>query len=153
MPGPVPKTASTRARRNRVAGSTTLNGKTKVKRPPLPDAAGITWHPMTLKWWADVWASPMAPEYDESDRHGLYLLAVLVTAFWLEPSQQLAAEIRLQRACFGLTPIDRRKLQWEIDRGEEATAKTTKRRSRSTAAEGEEPTTGTRRGHLTALRV
>jgi hypothetical protein len=69
----------------------------------------------------------MAPEFDESDIHGLFLLAVLVDQFWTEPSQQLAAEIRLQRQCFGLTPIDRRRLQWEIDRGEAAAAKTQKR--------------------------
>lgn len=99
--------------------------------PELPDEAGVEWHPMTVSWWEDIWASPMAPEFDESDIHGLYLLASLVDAFWCEPSQALAAEIRLQRQCFGLTPIDRRRLQWEIDRGEEAQQSTVQRRSRS----------------------
>ncbi len=33
---------------------------------------------------------------------------------------QLAAEIRLQCQRFGLSPIDRRRLQWEVARGEEA---------------------------------
>jgi hypothetical protein len=76
----------------------------------------------------------MAPEYDESDRHGLFLLAVLVDSFWCSPSKEIAAEIRLQRQCFGLTPIDRRRLQWEIERTDEAQAKGTTRRSKATDA-------------------
>jgi hypothetical protein len=83
----------------------------------------------------------MAPEYDASDLHGLVLLAVLVDEFWVEPSKDLAGEIRLQRQCFGLTPIDRRRLQWEIDRGEEAAAETEKRReaAKPVAVEGPDP--------------
>jgi hypothetical protein len=71
----------------------------------------------------------MAPEYDSSDFHGLLLLAVLMNDFWLHPSTALAAEIRLQRQCFGLTPIDRRRLQWEIERTDEAQTRGEKRRA------------------------
>jgi hypothetical protein len=31
--------------------------------------------------------------------------------------------LRLQRQLYGLTPLDRRRLQWEIERGEEAADK------------------------------
>jgi len=91
---------------------------------------------MTLAWWHDVWRSPMAPEYDASDKHGLFLLAVLVDRFWERPDKELAAEIRLQRQCFGLSPIDRRRLQWEIERTDEAQDRGRRRR---TAAEESEP--------------
>jgi hypothetical protein len=100
-----------------------------VEVPDLPGER--VWHPLTESWWDDIWSSPMAPEFDHSDTHGLFVLAMLVDAFWVEPSTGLAAEIRLQRQCFGLTPIDRRRLQWEIDRGEEAAQSTTKRRNAS----------------------
>lgn len=123
---PLPKHPSARRRRNQASTARTLLVVHDVKTPKLP--AGRTWHTRTKAWWADVWASPMAPEYDASDLHGLVLLAVLVDEFWKEPSQALAAEIRLQRQCFGLTPIDRRRLQWEIDRGEEAEEKIARRR-------------------------
>jgi hypothetical protein len=122
----MPKPAGTRARRNKASTARTLSTVHDVKAPALPSTR--EWHVQTLEWWRDVWASPMAPEYDDSDLHGLYLLAVLVDQFWENPSATLAAEIRLQRQCFGLTPIDRRRLQWEIDRGEEAAGKTRKRR-------------------------
>jgi hypothetical protein len=59
----------------------------------------------------------MAAEFVQADIHGLYILAELEDAFWREPTIALAAEIRLQRTAFGLTPIDRRRLQWEIESG------------------------------------
>lgn len=87
--------------------------------PPLPKREQ-GWHEMTRAWWTDVWESPMAAEFVKSDVHGLYILAERVDQFWTEPSNALAAEIRLQRQCFGLTPIDRRRLQWEVERVEQA---------------------------------
>jgi hypothetical protein len=138
MPGPEPKHASVRARRNKTATRATLskpNAAEAVPAPELPPIVdpetgeAVLWSPMTLRWWEDLWASPMAPEYDDSDVHGLYVLASLVNAFWRAPSSALAAEIRLQRQCFGLTPMDRRRLQWEIERTDEAQAKGAKRRA------------------------
>jgi len=65
----------------------------------------------------------MAPEYLQADVHGLYILAVLVDKFWRKPSTQLAGEIRLQRQCFGMTPIDRRRLEWSVEKVEQAARK------------------------------
>lgn len=117
---PLPKDARTRRRRNRTATAAKLIALPtgKAPAPPLPDIR--SWRPETVEWWQDVWASPMAPEFLPSDTHGLVVLALLVDDFFHEPSPKLAAEIRLQRQCFGLTPIDRRRLQWQVDRGEEA---------------------------------
>jgi hypothetical protein len=128
MPGPNPTDPARRRRTNKVAGARTLRVVPSLKTPALPDRP-TPWHPMTEAWWAGIWGSPMAPEYDTSDTNELYLLAVLVDEFWREPSKELASEIRLQRQCFGLTPIDRRRLQWEIDRGEEAEERAAKRKA------------------------
>lgn len=129
---PAPKHASVRARRNKTSTNATLSLVHTVKAPDLPDR-DLDWHPETISWWADIWASPMAPEFHDSDRHGLFALAVLVDDFWTAdsalPRSKLAAEIRLQRQCFGLTPMDRRRLQWEIERVDEAVDKGEKRRS------------------------
>lgn len=126
MPGPPPKAAGERRRRNKVAGSRVLAvvSSDEVEIPSLLlDGA----HPMTVSWWRDIWSSPMSSEFDRSDIHGLLILAVLVDAFWRKPSRELAGEIRLQRQAFGLTPLDRRRLQWEIDRGDEAVERTAAR--------------------------
>lgn len=130
MPGPAPKHPSVRARTNKTSTRATLSTVHDVKAPPLPERL---WHEQTLLWWRDIWASPMAPEYDESDHHGLFALAVLVDDFWttldMKLRKDLAAEIRQQRQCFGLTPIDRRRLQWEIERVDEAQDRGERRRA------------------------
>jgi hypothetical protein len=93
----------------------------------------------------------MAPEYDDSDKHGLFVLAVLVDGFWRKPHWTAAAEIRLQRQCFGLSPIDRRRLQWEIEKVDEAQERGERRRAQSpprsrTTKSGQDP-----RSFLTAV--
>ncbi len=136
MPVP-PKDPSTRARRNRTSTAAQIKRDPKLKAPSLP---ARSWHPMTEAWWRDVWASPMAPEYDASDVHGLYALAVLVDDFWTAEThtarRDLAAEIRLQTQRFGLSPIDRRRLQWEIERTEEAQDRGSRRRGARSGADG-----------------
>lgn len=138
----LPKNPATRQRRNRASTARTLAGLPEdFIAPDLPEMR--PWNAMTLSWWDDVWASPMAGEFLDggADIHGLYLLAVLVDEFWTSPSTALAGEIRLQRQCFGLTPIDRRRLQWEIDRGEDASERIRRRRTPppAAAAPGEVP--------------
>lgn len=132
MPGPQPKPASARARRNKTSTNATLKADAAIVAPELPPH---DWHPMTLAWWRDLWASPMAPEYDDSDRHGLFKLAMLQNDFWNAPTakdrKDASAEIRLQEQRFGLSPIDRRRLQWEIEKSEEAVERGAKRRGSS----------------------
>lgn len=141
MPGPSPKHPSTRARRNRSATAALLVADPQVEAPELPERP---WHPMTRSWWADIWASPMAPEFDDSDQHGLFALAVLVDDFWSAETprerRELAAEIRQQGQRFGLSPIDRRRLQWEIERADGAQDRGNRRRaSRQQPAEASAP--------------
>lgn len=97
---------------------------------PSPTAG---WHPMVSAWWDSVWRSPMASEYLDTDmKGGLFQLAVLHQDFWTadSPGKRLsaAAEIRLQEVRFGLSPIDRRRLQWTVEQGEVAAERTEARR-------------------------
>jgi hypothetical protein len=135
MPGPAPKDSSTRARRNKTSTAAVLSRDPKLIVPELP--MDYPWHGMTVRWWNDIWSSPMAPEYDDSDQHGLFMLAILVDDFWTadKPSGRtaLAAEIRQQSQRFGLSPIDRRRLQWEIERAEDAQAQGASRRAKAPA--------------------
>jgi len=78
----------------------------------------------------------MAQEYLPTDVDGLARLALLVDDFHKAETarerRELMQEIRLQEARFGLSPVDRARLHWEVERGEEAEAK---RRRRSVAPE------------------
>jgi len=123
MKGPPPKPAHLRQRKNRTSTAAVLRaeGEGRKRAPSLPKDR--EWHSMTLAWWRDVWHSPMAAQFVKADAHGLYRLAVLVDRFWLEPTTTLAGEIRQQQAAYGLTPLDRRRLQWESAKAEAAEKK------------------------------
>src|SRR5229473_267202 len=118
---PAPKPPALRQRRNRSSTSATLpraDVAAKNVVPPLPKrAATERWHPMVKAWWTAIWTSPMAAEYLEADKDDLYVLAELRQDFYKVRTpgerQRLAAEIRQQSVRFGLSPIDRRRLQWE----------------------------------------
>lgn len=129
MPGPQPKRNA--ARRNKTTTRSTLSLVHDVEAPSLPDDR--EWHSQTKSWWEDIWASPMAPEYDGSDKHGLIRLAILVDDYWMADNAntrvKLSAEIRMQGQLYGITPLDRRRLQWEIDRGETAEENSRKRKA------------------------
>jgi hypothetical protein len=150
MKGPPPKPAHLRQRQNRVAGAALLPTAEEAagfEVPPLPPREKSTelWHQLVLEWWTSVWKSPMASEYLDSDQRELFLLAELHQQFWTVTEVKtrivLAGEIRQRSVQFGLTPIDRRRLQWTIDQGERAQERTnTRRKIRETpAVTGEDP--------------
>lgn len=135
--GPPPKHSSVRARRNKASTRATLTEPDgEVEIPDLPtllddEGEEKAWHPMTLEWWQDLWPSPMAQEYHPSDIHGLYRLAHLINNFWENPSDKTHAEVRLAQKDYGLTPLDRRRLEWNIEQTEKAKDEGTKRRRES----------------------
>lgn len=130
--GPAPKPGQLRQRRNQKAGAATLETPERPRIPRLPNLDGVEWHPLTRAWWRNVWRSPMAGEYLETDVDGLGRLALLINAFYQTGDPKLMAEIRLQEARFGLSPVDRSRLQWEVAKGEEAS---TRRRRPSTPSQ------------------
>ena len=130
MPGPPPKPNHMRQRRNKMTTRATLAAPArKVRSPKVPKlpARGRgrgAWHPRVRAWWSDVWNSPMASEYLDVHRHGLEALAELRQQFYIakEPGKLLAlhAEIRQSQRDYGLTPLDLRRLQWEVRRAIDA---------------------------------
>lgn len=139
MPGPLPKDPQLRQRQNRASTRAVLTSDARPRKraPRLP--RGRDWRPETKSWWSSVWKSPMAAEYLDSDVHALYRLAALVDNFWELPTKELAGEIRLQQQAFGLTPLDRRRLEWSIEQAEGATTRRTQRRARQSNSVVEDP--------------
>ena len=135
---PTPKEPSLVARRNKTSTRAVLKPRSNPKIPVLPK--GTRWHPQVRDWWKRAWSSPMVPEWTESDIDALFMVAKLMQQFWSPESspnecKALAGEIRQLLTQCGLTPMSRRSLQWEIDRGESAAEATAQRRgSRSPAA-------------------
>jgi hypothetical protein len=127
--GPAPKPAATRQRQSKSAvRPAEFETATIGKLPNLPKREdGQPWHKLARAMWRDVQRSPMVAEYLLADLHRLYQLADLTDAYWRASGRGdvrlcilLAAELRNQGQSFGLTPLDRRRLQWEIKRVEKA---------------------------------
>ncbi|MBU8830842.1 hypothetical protein KL858_15465 [Mycolicibacterium goodii] len=98
----------------------------------------IKWYPVVRAWWKRVWSSPMVPEWTESDQDALYLAARLQQQFWDPETKdstrnQTSAEIRQIMQQCGLTPMSRRSLQWEIERVEDAQARSAERKAKKAA--------------------
>lgn len=137
MKGRIPKPPALRKGHHRAASTrATLPTAAKAAEqevPPLPPKKG-DWHERVTVWWERIWTSPMATEYLEADKPGLEMLAMLHQAFWTARANKdrfrFAAEIRQQEVRFGLSPIDRRRLDWTIEQGEAAAAKTRARRQK-----------------------
>lgn len=134
-PGRQPKPAHLRQRRNKASTKATLPSEAQMadaEVPELLDRPG-GWHPAVLDWWADVWRSPQAAEYLKLDRYGLYRLAMLWHDWFnaKTPSEltKLSQEMRQLEQNHGLSPVDRRRLQWEVEKGETAARKTEQRRT------------------------
>jgi hypothetical protein len=121
--GPAPKPANLRQRTNRKSGSATISAPESPDVPSIPNPDNREWHPLTLVTWEHAWASPMASQWLESDVDGLGRTALLWDAYYHKPQATLLAEIRLQESRFGLSPLDRSRLQWEVARADEAERK------------------------------
>lgn len=80
------------------------------------DAIEAKWNDLTLAWWETIWASPMADEWVDADVPGLVALAFLVDEFWRTGNREIHAEIRQASREYGLSPLSRRSLQWEVIR-------------------------------------
>jgi hypothetical protein len=60
----------------------------------------------------------MAEEYTDSDWQGLLAVAALLELWWVTADPKALDEWRAQCREFGLTPIARRSLAWEIRRAD-----------------------------------
>lgn len=122
--GPAPKPAHLRQRTNKKAGNAVIEADSSSKVPELlkhPD--GREWHPYTLESWARAWGSAMASQWLPTEFDGVFRLAMKWDDYYIKGKASDLGEIRLQEQRFGLSPLDRSRLQWEVNRGDEADRK------------------------------
>ncbi len=121
MSGPPPKPAAQRRRRNKTVKPRTLPAKAGKQAPKLPGADDLLEE--TRQWWSTVWASPMAVVYLDADVPALARLAGLIDRTGRgESGSKLLSEIRSLEDRFGLSPLARRRLQWEVEQATPGTA-------------------------------
>jgi hypothetical protein len=75
---------------------------------------GGRWSSGVREWWATWQRSPQASQFVDTDWNALRRCAVLLDAFYAEPSSALAGEIRQIEAKLGATVGDRLQLRWRL---------------------------------------
>lgn len=104
-----------------------------------------SWHSEVVRWWDDVWNSPMSEEWHlETDYHNLVIGAVHLNDFWQaeEPAARQKADAAFKKTitpALGLTPYDRRRLEWTIASAGEATDRRNRRRGATPIGDGAAP--------------
>jgi hypothetical protein len=114
MPGPPPKDAPARRRRNIVATEAVLEA-TPHRVPPLPKRlfkAKIETE--TRHEWRRIWSSPMAARWVEGDLGAVIAYIKLFNRFMIDEGPSVASEMRQQAARLGLDVMSRRRLNWSI---------------------------------------
>ncbi len=119
MPGPAPKPPGQRRRRNKGPKAQSLPPPSSARKAPvLPGSSKLL--PATRQWWRTVWGSPMAGVYLDADVPTLVRLAGLVDRVGRgDQAYRLPSEIRALEDRFGLSPLARRRLQWEVEQATE----------------------------------
>ena len=62
----------------------------------------------------------MRHEFLRGDLPALFRLVSLVDRYWKTGALEVARELRLLEREFGLTPLSRRRLEWQVTQSEEA---------------------------------
>lgn len=89
-----------------------------IKPPPLPKT--YRWTAKGRRYWDKVWRSPMAITFIDADLLGLERMVWLVEQIELAENtfslNSVLSELRQLEDRFGMSPLARRRLQWDIDR-------------------------------------
>lgn len=129
------KDPSVRARRNKTSTRATLTAPSGAVEIPELHEREQGWHKLTRDWWEDVWSSPMAAQWDDSDVHNVLIAAAVYDDMWTAETakerKDAAAEYRLQRVDLGLSPYSRRRLEWTTETAEQAKDRGRQRRERT----------------------
>lgn len=130
MPGPPPKDASARRRRNAAPSTTKLPAAgRKGQAPKWPLARSAS--PAERRLWNELWSTPQSVAWE---RLGWTRIVARYTRLTIPvedgtASTAEAAEVRQLEDRIGLTPMSMKRLQWEIAFDEIAEARAERART------------------------
>lgn len=122
--GPAPKDPARRARGNKDIIPTTVLAFEKASQPRLPSKmpGGEPWPARTKQWWQRWADDPRSDLFDSAAWDDLLDTAVIHGKFWTG-AVNLAGELRLRVAKYGVTPDDRNRLRIQFAEADQADAK------------------------------
>ncbi len=116
MPGRIPNAVDNKAHRVKPpVPPQKLGPNPGVEVPMLPKT--FKWTAKGKRYWQKIWESPMAVTYIDADLPGLERMTMLVEIISTgDITQGILSELRQLEDRFGLSPLARRRLQWDIDK-------------------------------------
>lgn len=119
MPGPPPKNPAQRRRRNAAPPVTKIDASAQVAAPPTPPGM----NERATELWAELWSDPVAVIWETCDRSAVARLCRFRAAEETgDAGGVMLAQITALEDRLGLSPMARRRLQYEIDKAAGATA-------------------------------
>lgn len=111
MAGRIPKPKAQRARANKTMGEKLTKEQGGIA-PELGKDHGLCEY--AVAYWHAIWESPMGIVYLDADIPALLRLTELVHLWHIAKEPSVLQEIRQLEDRFGLSPLSRRRLEWEI---------------------------------------
>jgi hypothetical protein len=115
MAGRIPKPKEQRTRTNKTMGATLARDSSGIA-PVLPGIDELSSY--ARDYWEIIWNSPMGTVYLDADIPALVRLTELVHVWHLLKDNTVLMEIRQLEDRFGLSPLSRRRLEWEISKAD-----------------------------------
>lgn len=112
MAGRIPKPKAERQRMNKTQGARLPRSGSGRDAPEWPGDPDICVY--ASDYWEMIWSSPMGLVYLDADIPALVRLTELVHMWSAGKEQGILGEIRNLEDRFGLSPLSRRRLEWEI---------------------------------------
>lgn len=113
MPGPAPKDASQRARRNAPAFGE-WKDLPELDRTYLPDLDGDGWSKRTLAWWRGLQGDPITQTFGSSEIAQAVEVAHLFELAVAKDGARLLGEVRQWLNILGFTPKGKRDLRYRV---------------------------------------
>lgn len=100
-----------RQRRNKISTSAEVPFEPLSKKTEMPSHRK-DWLPTVREAWATIWASPLVDELAKEDKILLAVAFESLQRFYEKPTVLGGKVVMGIFAPFGLTPLDRRRLNW-----------------------------------------
>ncbi len=110
MPGPAPKPANKRVRRNKDTGvQTRVIMASPSAQPALPDA--FPWPEQTLAWWDSLGALPQAEEFNAVQWDHLTMVALIHADIWGNGNMKAIPDFQKAMAEYPILPASMLRLR------------------------------------------
>lgn len=129
MPGPAPKPANKRARRNKDSVELKVYEGVPVIQPPLLE--NVPWPPQTQEWWRKLGELPQTREFNAVQWDHLMMVALIHADIWGNGNTKAIRDYQKAMAEYPILPATMLRMRVTALTGDEMQDKKTDRQARA----------------------